>query len=241
MHEPIRRAVVVGANGGIGAALVDELLSRSATTEVYAGSRTVSAAGSDARHIPVAVDIGDEASLVAAAATIGDDLDAVIVATGTLHGTAYQPEKSWRNLDANALAELYRVNAIGPALVAKHFLPKLRRNDRAVFAALSARVGSISDNRLGGWHAYRASKAALNMLIRTLSIEYARRNRAGIVIGLHPGTVDTALSKPFQRNVPEGKLFTAERAAAQLLSVTENATPEHTGRCLAWDGQVIEP
>ena len=108
------------------------------------------------------------------------------------------------------MAHLYQINAIGPAMVAKHFLPLLSKRRKAVFAALSARVGSIGDNRLGGWHSYRASKAALNMLIKTMSIELARRNPDALIVGLHPGTVDTPLSEPFQRNVADGKLFTPE-------------------------------
>ncbi|MEM8984556.1 MAG: SDR family NAD(P)-dependent oxidoreductase [Pseudomonadota bacterium] len=241
MLEPIRRAVVIGANGGIGAAFVTALATRSDTIAVYAGARRDLGSFECDSVIPFVIDIGDEASVVAAADGIGGELDAVIVATGTLHGATHNPEKSWRDIDAAALAEVYRVNTIGPTLVAKHFLPRLHRKQRAIFAALSARVGSISDNRLGGWYAYRASKAALNMLIRSLSIEFARRNRNGIVIGLHPGTVDTALSKPFQANVPAGKLFSTDTAAGQLLAVIDAAGPSQTGQCFAWDGQVITP
>jgi NAD(P)-dependent dehydrogenase (short-subunit alcohol dehydrogenase family) len=124
-------------------------------------------------------------------------------------------------------------------LVAKHFLPLLARDRKSVFAALSARVGNISDNRLGGWHAYRASKAALNMLLRTLSIELARANPRAMYVGLHPGTVDTTLSAPFQATVPEGKLFTPEFAAARLLEVLDRLEPVDSGNVIAWDGQQI--
>lgn len=126
-----------------------------------------------------------------------------------------------------------------PALVAKHFLPLLARDRKSVFAALSARVGSISDNQLGGWHAYRASKAALNMLLRTFAIELARRNPRAVCVGLHPGTVDTGLSAPFQANVPEGKLFTPDFAAARLLEVVDRLKPDDSGHVFAWDGQLI--
>ena len=126
------------------------------------------------------------------------------------------PEKSLRELSAEKFARAFAINATGPALSAKHFLPKLARDRRAVFAALSARVGSISDNRLGGWYAYRASKSALNMILKTAAIETARRAPQAIVIGLHPGTVDSKLSKPFQENVTPGKLFRPEDAARKV-------------------------
>ena len=139
------------------------------------------------------------------------------------------------------LARQYLVNAIGPALVAKHFLPIMKTGGITRFAALSARVGSISDNRLGGWYGYRASKAALNQLIRSLAIEWRRKNERSIVVGLHPGTVDTGLSKPFQGNVPEGKLFAADRAAVQLLDVLDDLKPGDSGKIFAWDGEEIAP
>lgn len=184
------------------------------------------------------LDITDESSIAATAARIGP-VDAVIVATGLLHDGQQAPEKTYRALDAAALARSFAVNGIGPALVAKHFLPLLPRDRRGVFAALSAKVGSISDNRLGGWYAYRASKAALNQLIRTASIELRRTHPQAICVGLHPGTVDTRLSAPFQRGVPD--LFTPERSAAALLEVLDSLTPEQSGRLWAWDGREIAP
>ena len=137
------------------------------------------------------------------------------------------------------MARAYQINAIGPALVAKHFLPLLATDRKAVFAALSARVGSIGNNRLGGWYAYRASKAALNMILKTLSIELARRNPSAICVGLHPGTVDTRLSGPFQRGVPGDKLFSPHRSAPCLLKVINALSPGQSGRVLAWDGKPI--
>jgi NAD(P)-dependent dehydrogenase (short-subunit alcohol dehydrogenase family) len=164
----------------------------------------------------------------------------VIVATGRLHGYGLQPEKSMRALEADALMESYRINAIGPALIAKHVLPKLPRDRKSVFAALSARVSSISDNRSGGWHAYRASKAALNMLIRNDAIELAVRNPKAVCVTLHPGTVDTDMSKPFQSHVPNEKLFSPDISARHLLGVINDLTPEQTGRLIAWDGRIID-
>ena len=169
-----------------------------------------------------------------------DPLDLVFVATGILHdGDTLQPEKTWRSLDPAALRRSFDINCIGPTLVAKHLLPLLRRDRKAVFAALSARVGSIADNQLGGWYGYRASKAALNMTIRTLAIELARRNPSAVCVGLHPGTVDSELSRPFQRGVPADRLFSPERAAAQLLAVIDDLTPQSSGRLFAWDGSEI--
>jgi NAD(P)-dependent dehydrogenase (short-subunit alcohol dehydrogenase family) len=152
-----------------------------------------------------------------------------------------QPEKTYRALDAAALMEGYRVNTVGPALVAKHMLPRLAPAGRCVFAALSARVGSIGDNRAGGWHSYRASKAGLNMILRNLAIEVVRRTPDTLCVGLHPGTVDTGLSQPFQRNVGPGKLFSPAHSAARLLQVLDGLVPGDNGNVLAWDGATIPP
>jgi NAD(P)-dependent dehydrogenase (short-subunit alcohol dehydrogenase family) len=152
-------------------------------------------------------------------------------------GAGLQPEKSWRALTAPSLAESFAVNAIGPALLAKHFLPRLATGQKSVFAALSARVGSIEDNRLGGWYSYRATKAALHMLIRTLAIELARRNPTALCVAVHPGTVDTALSVPFQSRVPDGRLFKPRQAAEHLLHVIDGLDSSATGNAFAWDGQ----
>lgn len=238
-----RSAVVIGASGGIGSALVAALASDPSIGHVFAASRSQPGtlpAGAE----PVAIDITDEASIEKAAVRCRLDagLDLIIVASGVLHeGERFLPEKSWSEIEADNLRHAFAVNCTGPALVAKHFLPLLARDRRAVFAALSARVGSIGDNRLGGWYAYRASKAALNMLIRTLALELRRKNPHALCIGLHPGTVDTALSAPYQSRVPESRLFTPERAARQLLDVIAEAQPGNSGRVLAWDGQPVPP
>ena len=188
------------------------------------------------------MDYSDVSTIHQAAKTVERDgmLDLVIVATGLLHGDhRFGPEKNLRELDGEQLAQYYLVNTIGPALVAQSFLPLLAKDKLTVFAALSARVGSISDNRIGGWYGYRAAKAGLNQIIRTASIEHARRWKKSVVIGLHPGTVDTELSKPFQRNVPDGKLFDADRSAAAMLNVIKGMTPDYTGKILAYDGSEV--
>lgn len=234
------RALVAGANGAIGSALVELLAACPDVESVWACSRSPKESP-HAKVTPVAVDLLDEASIVAALSGI-ERIDLAIVATGMLHAPGgLQPEKSWRALDKATLIESFTVNAVGPVLLAKHVLPLLPREGKAVFAALSARVGSISYNHLGGWYGYRASKAALNQLIRTLSIELARVRPQAICVGLHPGTVDSALSRPFQGGVAAGKLFTPATAAQHLLNVIDGLDPTHTGQLLAWDGSVIAP
>lgn len=228
-------AVIIGASGGIGGAIADALAEEGAFTVVHRLGRSLDGAA----HI----DITDEASVAAAAAVVaqGSAPTLVFVATGILHDASSGPEKALKELDPAWLAQVYTVNAIGPAMIAKYFLPLMPKTGRTVFAALSARVGSISDNRLGGWHGYRASKAALNQLIRTISIEERRRNSSSIVVALHPGTVDTALSKPFQGNVAPGHLFDAGRAAVQLLDVLDRLRPPDSGKLFAWDGAEVAP
>ena len=233
-------AVVVGASGAIGAALVLELLGDDTFETVFALSRGA-ARVSEGKLRRLPVDVTDEASIARVVPELTGTVRLAIVATGTLHGPAMRPEKTFRALDADALLEGYKVNAVGPALIAKHLLPLMRAPGRSVFAALSARVGSIGDNRSGGWHGYRASKAALNMIIRNLAIETSRRTPDLVCVGLHPGTVDSALSKPFQSNVPDARLFTPAYSAAHLLAVIDGLTAADSGNVLAWDGTTVPP
>ncbi|MBX7540423.1 SDR family NAD(P)-dependent oxidoreductase [Qipengyuania sphaerica] len=228
-----KRAAVIGASGGLGAALADGL--EAAGTQVHRLARSFECAGY--------IDLTDEASIASAAAAIQEDapIDLVLVATGYLHRDGEGPEKDWRHLSGDELARNFAINATGPALVAKHFLPLLPDDGRSCFATFSARVGSISDNRLGGWYSYRASKAALNQIIRTLSVELKRKKPDAFCVALHPGTVDTSLSEPFQRNVPQGKLFTPEFSAGKLLAVLSSLEPRDSGRIFAWDGEEIAP
>jgi len=221
-------AVVIGATGGVGRAVADRLEAAGRYAAVHRLSRAVG------------LDLEREETVLAAAADVaaGPRPTLVLVATGVLHD-GYAPERTLRALDPEHLLRDYRVNAVGPALVAKHFIPLLPRDRRAVFAALSARVGSIADNRLGGWHAYRASKAGLNMLLKTLAVELARTHPQAVVAGLHPGTVDTPLSAPFQKGVAQDKLFTPAHSAERLLQVIDGLTPGDSGGVLAWDGARI--
>jgi len=234
------RVAVFGASGGIGHALTELLGRCPGVSAVEALSRRAPrVAGRKIVHR--SIDLEDEASIATAAKMIRADhgsLDIIIAASGILHhGDNVRPEKTWRAIDATAFAKVLAVNTIGPALVAKHFLPLLARDRKVAFAALSARVGSIGDNALGGWYSYRASKAALNMLIRTLSIELKRHNAQAVCIALHPGTVATPLSKPFQGGIPEDKLFTPANAAAALLRVVDARSPDDSCGFYAWDGQ----
>ncbi|WP_425229883.1 SDR family NAD(P)-dependent oxidoreductase [Sphingomonas sp.] len=231
MGEMFKSAVVIGASGGIGAALVEALAGEGVAVRSFARSF----AGADR------LDLTDEPSIAAAAASLATPPDVVLVATGLLHEGDDGPEKGIAALDPVWLARQYQVNAIGPVLVAKHFLPAQPRTGRSVFAALSAKVGSIADNRLGGWYGYRASKAALNQLIRSAAIEQRRRNERSIVVALHPGTVDTPLSRPFQANVAADQLFAPGRAAVQLLDVLDGLRPGDSGRLWNWDSTEISP
>lgn len=227
----VTTAVVIGAGGGIGRALADALVSGRRYDRVHALSRT---------SVPP-VDVTDEASIAAAAERIGAPVDLLIVATGILHDGAAMPERALKELDAATLSHLFAINTIGPALVLKHFAPLLPRDAASAIAILSARVGSISDNRSGGWYGYRASKAALNMIVRSAAIELSRSRPRTVCVALHPGTVDTGLSRPFQSRVPADKLFTPAFSAARMLDVLNGLTPADTGRCFAWDGTVIAP
>jgi NAD(P)-dependent dehydrogenase (short-subunit alcohol dehydrogenase family) len=245
------QALVQGASRGIGIEFVRQLLAQPAVGRVFAGCRApdradalVALAASEPRLQVVPLDVTDELSIAQAAATVAsttDRLHLVVNCAGLLHGgaAALAPEKRLAEVCPEALAASFAVNAFGPLLVAKHFERLLAHRERAVFASLSARVGSIGDNHLGGWYAYRGAKAAQNMFTRTLAIEWARSRRNVTCVALHPGTTDTGLSRPFQANVAPGKLFSPERTVRQLLEVIDRLTPADTGRYYAWDGSEI--
>lgn len=229
---PAGRAVVIGATGGIGRALLARLEADARFSDVIGVGR-----GTQPR-----LDLGDEDSIARCAGRIrahGGDVRLVLDATGFLHGEGHMPEKSWRELDATYMARAFALNAIGPALLMKHFLPLLASSGKAVFATLSARVGSIGDNRLGGWYSYRASKAALNQLVHTAAIELRRKCPAAICLALHPGTVATPLSAPFAKTGLA--LQTGAEAAGRLLDVVDRVTPsdsggffDHLGKPVPW-------
>ncbi|WP_169542868.1 SDR family NAD(P)-dependent oxidoreductase [Sneathiella aquimaris] len=234
--------VIIGTSGAIGSAFTRRMSALHPASKIHAFSQssTPTSEGNITYH-PICY--ADEASIQDAASLAAETgpLDTVIVATGLLHEGDIRPEKSLKDLSAKKFMKIFEANTITPSLLAKHFIPKLNRDNKATFAAISARVGSISDNRLGGWYAYRASKAALNMILKNAALETARRNKNAVIIGLHPGTVDTDLSKPFQANVPSGKLFTPDFAATKMLKVLDSLSPQHSGKIFAWDGQEISP
>jgi NAD(P)-dependent dehydrogenase (short-subunit alcohol dehydrogenase family) len=233
------RALVIGASGGIGSAVTGLLAS-----ERFEAVHALSRSGADRSLAGVRVgriDIEDEVSIADAAEQLveGAPLRFILVATGLLHDANLQPEKTYRALDPEHLARSFRINAIGPALVAKHLLPLMPKAGKSIFAVLSARVGSIEDNHLGGWYGYRASKAALNQLMRTFAIEFNRQKPEAVCVVLHPGTVDTALSRPFQAGPEIRKVFSPIDSAEKIIAVVDALTPAHTGRFFAWDGQPI--
>ncbi|MDD9911248.1 MAG: SDR family NAD(P)-dependent oxidoreductase [Ahrensia sp.] len=236
-----RNCVIVGASGGIGAAFAEHLVERKEVETVLCLSRKGVAPIASPKVQADRLDYADAGTIEAAAekAKARGPLDLVIVATGLLHDGEFGPEKSLRDLDAERLTRAFHVNTIGPTLVARHFLPLMRRDAKSVFAALSARVGSISDNRIGGWYGYRAAKSALNQVLRTAAIEHARRWKEGVVIGLHPGTVDTQLSAPFQGNVADGKLFLPAHATSMMLDVVDGLRATDTGKVFAYDGSEV--
>lgn len=225
-HSPV--ALVFGARGGIGAALVAALEASQRFSHVAGVSRADG------------FDLTDEASIarVIESAAAHGEIRLAIDATGFLHDETQAPEKSLRDLDPQKLARAFALNAIGPALIMKHLLPRFPRKERSVFATLSARVGSIGDNRLGGWYGYRASKAALNQFVRTASIELARRSPEAVCVALHPGTVRTDLSAPF---VSEDRdAVTPPQSAENLLRVIEGLNATDTGGFFDWRGERVE-
>ena len=254
-HELPINVLVAGATGGIGLALVAQLAANSQVACLFALGRTASRnapladliARSGGRVIAIDCDIRDEAALASLATTIAGlvrALHLVINTAGMLHDSgnvpAIHPEKSLAQVTVAGLQASFAINAFAPILLAKALLPLLRHDAPAVFASLSARVGSIGDNRIGGWYSYRAAKAAQNQLLKTLAIELTRLNRRSIVLALHPGTTNTGLSKPFQANVSAEKLFTPDFAAASLLQVIASRLPADSGSFFAWDGQRID-
>ena len=233
-------ALVVGA-GGIGRALASCLAERCPSLEVVLCGRSLD------RSIGWQVDLESSASLDALQARLRSDhrpLRLVINASGLLHrnadhGCPLMPEKRLQQVTVDALQASLSVNAIAPLVLAQCVEPLLDRSRPFHFASLSARVGSIGDNRSGGWYAYRGAKAAQNMYLKCLSLEWARRFPQSTVLMLHPGTTDTPLSKPFQGFVRAESLFSPERAAQHLVDVLTRQGPGQTGSFLAWDGQPI--
>ncbi len=243
-------ALVVGGSQGIGLGFVQKLLKYDNVARLYGTYRSGKSASSlielessyRDKLCCLEMDITQESTIAEAIKTISQEVDQlhlVIYCVGVLHEGDLQPEKSLRQINADNLVYYFQVNSIGAALLAKHIMPLLRHKQGSIFASISAKVGSIGDNRLGGWYGYRASKAALNMFLKTISIEYSRRCPKTIVVALHPGTTDTRLSQPFQKNVPPEKLFPVELTVSQLLSVMEGLDMSNSGQFFSWDGSSL--
>jgi NAD(P)-dependent dehydrogenase (short-subunit alcohol dehydrogenase family) len=240
-------ALIVGASQGIGLGFVRKLLQEDLSAKIYATYRHRQSAAElltlaseyPQRICCLEVDVTDEGQIAQASAYIRQEVGKLHLAVncaGILHEGSLQPEKSLKHINPAHLLRYFQVNSISSLLLAKHLLPLFRHSQTSLLAAISAKVGSIGDNQLGGWYGYRASKAALNMFMRNVAIEYRRSSPRTIVVMLHPGTTETRLSQPFQKNVPAGKLFSVERTVAQLLEVMENLDEGDNGQFFSWDG-----
>ncbi|MGA0242292.1 MAG: SDR family NAD(P)-dependent oxidoreductase, partial [Candidatus Marinamargulisbacteria bacterium] len=237
--------ILFGATGGIGAALLRMACRQHSHLRVYLplrhGAHPPAVATTEHQQlIPLSWDSNDDASTDALTQHIHQPIDICLSAIGALHNHDYQPEKKLSQINNRQLAWTYHANAIVNAGILRAISPKMAKKTPSIMGFLSARVGSISDNRLGGWYAYRSAKAALNMLIKTASIEMARYNKQLCIIGIHPGTVDTELSKPFQSRVPNPQLFSPDQSAEAIFGHILNVvTSQYSGKVLAWDGTVI--
>lgn len=219
----MEKALIIGASGGIGAALVAEL-----------GRRGVSVTGLSRSND--GLDVTDEDSVAAALDALEPGFDLILVATGALVIDGAEPEKTIRRVTARAMADQFALNCIGPSLVLKHSMRLLPRDRRAVFAALSARVGSIGDNALGGWYSYRTAKAALNQMMHTGAIELTRSHRHALCVALHPGTVATRFTQDYAASHDR---VAPEKAAANLLGVIEGLSPADSGGFFDWQGKRV--
>jgi NAD(P)-dependent dehydrogenase (short-subunit alcohol dehydrogenase family) len=243
-------ALIVGASQGIGLGFLQKLLQDDRIVKIYATYRNSESASdllalaekNSEKLICLSLDITEELQIAEVVQKIRAEvnkLHLVINCVGLLHDDNLQPEKSLRQLDSENLLRYFQINSIGAVLLAKHLLPLFRHPEHSVFACISAKLGSITDNQLGGWYGYRASKAALNMFMRTVAIEYSRSSPKTLVVTLHPGTTDTRLSRPFQGNVSPEKLFSVERTVTQLLTVIEQLQEGDSGQFFSWDGSQL--
>ena len=243
-NKTFRHIVVFGSSGAIGNALIQQLAEKHPNATVSGISRTQ--INQEPRQSNVNLHVcnyADEYELSRLSNEFGEQhpcIDLLLIASGVLTAVSPKPEKSVNDITEIELLENIRINAIIPALIFKHFFILLKASSNPTFGALSARIGSISDNRLGGWYAYRMAKAALNMFIKTASLELKRKNKQSVVVGLHPGTVKTKFSERFINDTTKN-CFTPEVAATQLINVFSGLEPAQTGKCFAWDGTEIQP
>ena len=229
--------IVVGSSGGIGKAFCDNLLALDNVKHVTGLSRSDTPI-EHPKFVSKKIDITDEASIVSATESL-EDAHLIIISTGILHDESMMPEKNLANIDLDKLRHAFDINAIGPALLIKYLSKKMPAKEPSLIVVLSAKVGSISDNFLGGWYGYRASKAALNMIVRTAGIEIQRFHPTHSIVSVHPGTVTTKLSNPFTANYPKEKLLAPEDSVAKLIAVIDGLGPENNGQFINWDGTRI--
>ena len=241
-NQMSKTIVIIGTSGAIGSALLKLYCSDRSNT-VFGFSRQKHTVFKYFNLTEDQIDILNEGSIDSLVKKYFSQIkiDILIIATGLLHTDKILPEKSLRDVSLEKFQAVFAANTIGPALIFKYFSKLLPNERRGIMAVISARVGSISDNQLGGWYSYRASKAALNMVVKNASIEVRRKFLQGIVVGLHPGTVMSKLSKPFQSNIPRGKLFSSNYAAAKLKEVVDRLELDDNGKCLDFNGGEILP
>ncbi len=246
----LRHGLVIGASGGIGLGFVQQLLNDPTISKIYGVYRNPKSAQkllslqqiNPDKLTLLQGDITQEKDIINLVNQIKDHTEKIhlmINCVGILHEENIEPEKSLKHIETDKLLRYFQVNAIPSVLLDKHLLPLFKHQEPSIFASISAKVGSIEDNYLGGWYGYRVSKSALNMLLKNIAIEYNRVSKNTIVVALHPGTTDTKLSQPFQNNVPPEKLFSVERCTTQLLSVINSLTKKDHGKFFSWDGTVL--
>ena len=237
----LKNIAIIGSSGAIGNAFVERYVKDSSVENIFTFSRNATDHVSE-KVSSFKIDVESQDSIEKAAGQVKDHIiDRIIIASGILHTENFGPEKSIKDLNYETFAKVYSINTIGPALIGRYFIPLMNKNEKSVIAFLSARVGSISDNSLGGWYSYRSSKTALNQIVKNFSIELKRINKNAIALALQPGTVESRFSEPFKKNVSKNKLFTPDYSVGLLSQVIENSSLNESGSLLSYDGEIIKP
>jgi NAD(P)-dependent dehydrogenase (short-subunit alcohol dehydrogenase family) len=236
-----KNIAIIGSSGAIGNAFVEHYIKDSSVENIFTFSRNATDHVSE-KVTSFEIDVESQDSIEKAAGQVKDHIiDRIIIASGILHTENFGPEKSIKDLNYETFAKVYSINTIGPALIGRYFIPLMNKNEKSVIAFLSARVGSISDNSLGGWYSYRSSKTALNQIVKNFSIELKRINKNAIALALQPGTVESRFSEPFKKNVSKNKLFTPDYSVGMLSQVIESSSLNESGNLLSYDGEIIKP
>ena len=236
-----KNIAIIGSSGAIGNAFVERYVKDSSVENIFTFSRNATDHVSE-KVTSFEIDVESQDSIEKAAGQVKDHIiDRIVIASGILHTESFGPEKSIKDLNYETFAKVYSINTIGPALIGRYFIPLMNKNEKSVIAFLSARVGSISDNSLGGWYSYRSSKTALNQIVKNFSIELKRINKNAIALALQPGTVESRFSEPFKKNVSKNKLFTPDYSVGLLSQVIENSSLNESGSLLSYDGEIIKP